>query len=995
MTIKTLCGLSAALILTVPQLLAQGQGPGARALPAQVSDSFRTWNEDHGEHWHLYSDNQTGYAQVLYGGQAAAVFEPVRDEDFYALGHLAIEATAGMHGIENGTLVEDRFAFLPLGLVGSTDKVTVRFRQEVEGLTVLDGYVNTLFTPDGRLLSVQTTAMPDLLGFSVEARIEQQRAEKIALIEFEETIGLPGTLIDGTSLAIGQLEDSLKSREARLVWVVDVRWHEPDMDPEGNTYWVDALTGSVIRERPNIHHFDVGGTINTMATPGTLPDQANNPPTSLPANHARVNGGASGIVYTDANGDFNFPGVTGPINITVDYYGPWADVDNSAGGEYSLATSVNGTGNSVLMNPAGQTLITSQANALRGIGELRDYVRGVDPSDGTADFRALANVNLASSCNAYFDGSSVNFYRAGGGCPNMAYTTVITHEMGHWLNVLYGTGNGSDGMGEGNADTWAMYHWDTSEVGEDFSGPGTGGLRTGWNMLQFCGDFNAGCHGGSVHTEGQVWMGAAWKIRDNLNLTLGDAAGDAVADALFIGWMNSYNQTQIKSVIETQWLTLDDDDGNIDNGTPNYADIDAGFRTQGFPGFDLALINFQNVTELPDTVDEVGPYTVDATVTPLVAPLITGVDLRYRVNGGSFNTIAMIPMGGDVWSGSIPGQLSPAVVEYYLEGTDSLGNTQNNPSGAPSDTYGFKVGVIVVLFSDDFESGDNGWTHGQTSTEDDWQRGDPTGEGGDPSNPASGTHVWGNDLGAGAADGEYSDNVRNWLRSPVMNCTNTFATTLHFKRWLTIEKGIYDEARVKVNGTVIWSNSDSSDHVDSSWVDQELDISSIADGNSSVQIEFTLETDGSITFGGWNMDDFEVRYLGQVGGCIDPMKYGTNKANSLGFIAQMDWSGTPSETSGDFEIGVNGAIPDQFALLFSGGSSASVPFFGGFRLVGNPLTREEFVQLDNWGSTMVPITVLAGSSGTKKFYQWWYRDPGHPDGTAVGLSDGLEVLFCD
>ena len=38
----------------------------------------------------------------------------------------------------------------------------------------------------------------------------------------------------------------------------------------------------------------------------------------------------------------------------------------------------------------------------------------------------------------------------------------------------------------------------------------------------------------------------------------------------------------------------------------------------------------------------------------------------------------------------------------------------------------------------------------------------------------------------------------------------------------------------------------------------EIDISSIADGNPSVQIEFSLVTDAGLTFGGWNIDDVEI-----------------------------------------------------------------------------------------------------------------------------------------
>ena len=90
--------------------------------------------------------------------------------------------------------------------------------------------------------------------------------------------------------------------------------------------------------------------------------------------------------------------------------------------------------------------------------------------------------------------------------------------------------------------------------------------------------------------------------------------------------MNAYDDGQIKTIIETHWLTLDDDDGNIDNGTPNYAHIDAGFRDQGFPGFTLPAVSFANVTQLPDTLDETGPYIVDADISRAVQPAARRAD---------------------------------------------------------------------------------------------------------------------------------------------------------------------------------------------------------------------------------------------------------------------------------------------------------------------------------------------------------------------------------
>ena len=145
------------------------------------------------------------------------------------------------------------------------------------------------------------------------------------------------------------------------------------------------------------------------------------------------------------------------------------------------------------MNPNSAQILTSQANAQMAINRLRDFVRDRFPMGGTADFRARANVNI----NASWTGSAVNFFRAG---------------------------NGSDGMGEGNADAFAMYVYDDPVAGRGFSGGG-GAVRSGLNTRQYSGDGNGGCYNG-VHANGEVWMGAAWKVRANLNSSLDDVDRD-------------------------------------------------------------------------------------------------------------------------------------------------------------------------------------------------------------------------------------------------------------------------------------------------------------------------------------------------------------------------------------------------------------------------------------------------------------------------------------
>ena len=124
-----------------------------------------------------------------------------------------------------------------------------------------------------------------------------------------------------------------------------------------------------------------------------------------------------------------------------------------------------------------------------------------------------------------------------GSCNNTAFSAVVAHEMGHWLNERYGTGNGSipggnNGMGEGNADVFALYSGDDPINGRFFFTSG-GFVRTGLNNRQYCGDGNQGCYN-QVHADGEPWMGAAWKIRSRLNSTLGNTLGDQTADLILV-----------------------------------------------------------------------------------------------------------------------------------------------------------------------------------------------------------------------------------------------------------------------------------------------------------------------------------------------------------------------------------------------------------------------------------------------------------------------------
>lgn len=994
-------GLVAALF-AAPATYAQ-MAEAQPALPSH-GELLAQWRAKHGDNWRLHVSSETGWLEMLSGGHTQAAFRPVDDLEFVQLAQAALRETEAWHGMDASTLRLERALHLPLGMTGSTDKMTVRFRQVVNGVPVEFGWANVLLDMKGGVLSIQTTGAPRVAGLNTTPAVAATGAVETAVAYFGAETGLEPTHIGQAELVVDQhLTDD--GRKARLAWKVNVQAEHEGFTPEGKNVYVDARTGVAYRTTESIHFFDVSGTVTSNASPGLLPDIATNPEQQFPMKYARVTAGAV-TATTDANGNFTLVGVNAPVSATFTYVGTYNNSLNAAGAEYSLVQTLNNaTGNVVAMNPAPTEAVTAQANAFRQVNILRDFVRATNPSDATADFVATANVQVAGSCNAFYNGSSTNYYPLGGGCNNTAFSTVINHEHGHWMNDRYGTGNGADGMGEGNADVFAMYIQDTPVVGQNFTTTG-GIVRTGQNTRQFCGDANPGCYG-EVHNDGEPWMGAAWKIRARLNTSLGNTAGDLTSNALFMGWMNGYNQGQIRSLIETQWLTLDDDDGNINNGTPHYTDIDNGFKDQGFPGVQLFAISYTNVSNLPDTQNQVGPYVVTANISANQAPSLASVQLFWRVGSGAFNSLPMSLVSGTQWRGEIPGIVSPATCEYYLRAQDSLANVATFPSTAPTSVLDFDIGIVRILGSWTFDApSDEGWTHGATAGTDEWQRETPAGRTGtgwaDPGNAFSPSNAWGNDMGngttTGTANGAYSANSNTWLRTPIMNATGASGVKLYFKRWLTVQGSASDQARIRVNGTQVYLNP-TANFADTSWTSQVLDISALADNNPALQIEWNLQTNGTTNWGGWNIDDVVVKWIEALPPpCPTPTNYCIAAPNSVGPGAHMSWQGTGNISVNNLELIAVGCPANAAGIFFFGSGQAQAPFGNGYRCVSGSIYRYSPTNADFLGDAHQIVNLQSGSpttfvAGQTWNFQFWYRNAA-AGGAGFNLSDGLQVTIC-
>ncbi|OQW96356.1 MAG: hypothetical protein BWK77_05105, partial [Verrucomicrobia bacterium A1] len=177
------------------------------------------------------------------------------------------------------------------------------------------------------------------------------------------------------------------------------------------------------------------------------------------------------------------------------------------------------------------------------------------------------------------------------------------------------------------------------------------------------------------------------------------------------------------------------------------------------------------------------------------------------------------------------------------------------PSATASARYMF-LGTRFYSFPMDASPG---WT-----TSGSWAFGHPTGGGGehghpDPANGFTGANVYGNNLG-----GDYANSIANtqWLVTSPLNLGAASNVKLVFQRWLGVERPAYDHAYIDVsnNGstwTRVWENS--AEIADSAWSLQVLDISSVADRQTTVYVRWGIgPTDESWVYCGWNLDDVEL-----------------------------------------------------------------------------------------------------------------------------------------
>lgn len=625
--------------------------------------------------------------------------------------------------------------------------------------------------------------------------------------------------------------------------------------PSEYEYVIDPRTGEVLYKEDLIIFEDVTGNVAGLATQGPGAEQCE-AESSEACPWARVNIGGT-YAYTDGNGDFLIPnGGTSNVTVTSELRGTWFRVYNDAGAEAVLNQTVTPPGPAnFLHNPSNTESVRAQVNAYIEANGIRDLAIQANPSYPSVSTETQFPVTVNRSdgyCpgNAWYSPTeqSINFCASGSSYPNTAWSSVIVHEYGHRLVNAAGSGQGQ--YGEGFGDCMSVLTLDSPLLGLGFYGDCNTSLRNADNNHQYP------CTG-TIHDCGQLLSGCVWDTRNELAVTEPVDYLDILAD-LTINSCLLHTGDEITPQITIDFMTLDDDDGNLANGSPHYYEIQAGFSAHNMPGPELALLVFNYPNGLPSLLTPGASTDIEVVVSGQEGSPVSGTgEFHYAVDGGSYATVPMTETTPNNYIATIPALDCFQKVDFYFSAEDIGGATINDPS--PGNPYRAMVATdAVVAYSDDFES-NQGWTFSGGS----WAVGTPTGGGGayggpDPSGGHSGNGVLGYNL-----SGDYENNMsERHATSPAIDCSDLVGATLNFWRWLGVEQPSYDHAylRVSNNGsswTTLWENSE--EVTDASWTEQSFDISAIADGQSTVYVRFTMgTTDGSWTYCGWNVDDLDI-----------------------------------------------------------------------------------------------------------------------------------------
>jgi hypothetical protein len=593
-----------------------------------------------------------------------------------------------------------------IGVFEHGDIIQVYSPRVLNGIPVRNSSVSAIVN-HGNLILLGLENWGDVAGDTASAPQIAADEARSAIAQHAQPFVIEGWGKDGHLEYIPMV--SGEGYDFRLAWVIRATVRGDLGNWEGA---VDAVSGQLLAfvdKNEYVARKIIGG-VYPVSNDQRPPDGIEQPGYPMP--FAGIQSGPN-TIFSNAGGVIGC--VTGTISSAL--VGRYTRIfdncgavnETSAAGDMDLGFGPNPLDTDCTV-PAGHSAGDTKSSR-SGFYELtrqNEQARGWLPNNSWLQQPLLSNMNINAACNAFWSGASVNFYRSNATCRNTGeIAAIFDHEWGHGMDNN-GVNPNISGPGEAIADIHAMMRLNTSCTGRGFfknqvcggygdgciGTPATGctGVRdldfaqhrcnsphtitwatTGFTSAQ-CGGTGAApaCPAGGgtpcgreTHCEGMVAAGMAWDLyaRDLQGPPLSLDQSTALEIATRLAKLGSeaitnwYTCTVGGGCGATNgymlYLGVDDDDGNITNGTPHMTAIRAAFERHEIHCATPAAVN-SGCAGGPTTAPVVTTVVQDQGVT-LNWGAVTGAT-RYYVyrtegpNGPSFGKIKIAEVTGTTFT---------------------------------------------------------------------------------------------------------------------------------------------------------------------------------------------------------------------------------------------------------------------------------------------------------------------------------------------------------
>lgn len=506
------------------------------------------------------------------------------------------------------------------------DKAYVTYQQYYKDIPVYQAIIRLVITQEGKVPSCGSDYHKDINVCAVPDMAEEQ-----ALITAKVDSNFDETKDEAVSG--GLLILPLKENGAYTYHLAYKLAVSKDNPPASWVYFIDAHTKEMLVRYNDIRYETISGKVTGLMFPKYCDEAAQRVPFGNENVNYIIRDNADSITYfmegrTNVEGSYGlylFDLGDGKHTLETSLEGCWVNVINMAAGNdasYSESVSVPVTAfvRNIDWGASGMVATQAEMNCFYHVNKMGNYVKN------TLGFemRAIrANVNKVDFAGAYFDpfsGKDIVFGDGGKYSKNFAlFSDIIYHEYTHAVNrsiySWFPCPSEFDGAiditgslnyeGESGAIDEALANYFACTINNDsVVGEGANGTYLeAWYELNNTEKYSSEDEhddyfiiigGGTMmdymHYYGVVIGGVFWDLRKSLGKELAD---NLIHNARF-GHPITFKEYLLAILI------VDDDNGNLFDGTPHEKEIKAAFEKHG--------INFSALT---DTTPPTGAITIN------------------------------------------------------------------------------------------------------------------------------------------------------------------------------------------------------------------------------------------------------------------------------------------------------------------------------------------------------------------------------------------------